>query len=474
MYISDLFESNERRLVVVYPGRFQPFHLGHAGVFAKLQAKFGRDNCYIITTPNVKIDNKNPFNATEKVALMHSAGITDDRIKLVSQPYSATFAAQEIGFDPRNTVVIYAIGAPDRDRLQVDAVYTTLTPTGRPSRIPAGKQVGDAKEFKTYPGNLENCVTMAEGHSYVVVVSEIKVPFEYNGQTYDISHGTQCRDTWNMVRNDPKASAAFLTKLYGRSTPELVHIFNQISTGAPVAEPESLKKKVELKKVKLPRAKPQELAEDEVDYGQQHAIPRKNITYHSPVYGQPDRPDPEKLKIIDQVARSADRVLPDTQTSKVDGFRERAVEILNTVQDQGLRRVTADWIRAGLKKPEWQGVILGILMAYVARGTMAGATAAQLSPADTTIALEFMLPTIGNIIGFRWLSNQTWAKSIKAGVLSGLVGAAAAASTKAFFEVGGTGVVATQGQAQDPRYSMSLTKDVHPGQINKNLRAFDL
>jgi hypothetical protein len=42
------------------------------------------------------------------------------------------------------------------------------------------------------------------------------------------------------------------------------------------------------------------------------------------------------------------------------------------------------------------------------------------------------------------------------------------------FEAGGTGVIASKKQAHDPRYSMSLTKDVRPGQIQKNLRAFDL
>jgi pyrimidine deaminase RibD-like protein len=37
-----------------------------------------------------------------------------------------------------------------------------------------------------------------------------------------------------------------------------------------------------------------------------------------------------------------------------------------------------------------------------------------------------------------------------------------------------SGVIASKSQAKDPRYSMSLTKDVRPGQIEKNLKAFDL
>ncbi len=41
-------------------------------------------------------------------------------------------------------------------------------------------------------------------------------------------------------------------------------------------------------------------------------------------------------------------------------------------------------------------------------------------------------------------------------------------------EAAGVGVIASKKQAKDPRYSMSLTKDVRPGQIKKNLDAFSL
>lgn len=41
-------------------------------------------------------------------------------------------------------------------------------------------------------------------------------------------------------------------------------------------------------------------------------------------------------------------------------------------------------------------------------------------------------------------------------------------------ECAGSGVIANKKQAKDPRYSMSLTKDVRPGQIAKNLKAFSL
>ena len=41
-------------------------------------------------------------------------------------------------------------------------------------------------------------------------------------------------------------------------------------------------------------------------------------------------------------------------------------------------------------------------------------------------------------------------------------------------EEAGVGVIASKKQAKDPRYSTSLTKDVRPGQVNKNLKAFSL
>jgi hypothetical protein len=41
-------------------------------------------------------------------------------------------------------------------------------------------------------------------------------------------------------------------------------------------------------------------------------------------------------------------------------------------------------------------------------------------------------------------------------------------------EAAGVGVIASKKQAKDPRYSMSLTRDVRPGQVEKNLKAFGL
>jgi len=39
-----------KKTVVVYAGRFQPFHNGHYAAYTRLVSKFGRDNVYIGTS----------------------------------------------------------------------------------------------------------------------------------------------------------------------------------------------------------------------------------------------------------------------------------------------------------------------------------------------------------------------------------------------------------------------------------------
>ena len=48
MFLADLFEDKLDALVV-YPGRFQPFHKGHKAVYDGLVKKYGRDRVFIAT-----------------------------------------------------------------------------------------------------------------------------------------------------------------------------------------------------------------------------------------------------------------------------------------------------------------------------------------------------------------------------------------------------------------------------------------
>ena len=103
------------KVVVVYSGRFQPFHKGHYATYDHLVKKFGRDNVYIGTS-DVTDNKKSPFGFKEKKAIMMKMfGISSNRIVQIKNPY----APQEIlnKYDSDTTGFITVVGEKDSSRL---------------------------------------------------------------------------------------------------------------------------------------------------------------------------------------------------------------------------------------------------------------------------------------------------------------------------------------------------------------------
>ena len=103
------------KVVVVYSGRFQPFHKGHYATYDHLVKKFGRDNVYIGTS-DVTDNKKSPFGFKEKKAIMMKMfGISSNKIVQIKNPY----APQEIlnKFDSDITGFITVVGEKDSSRL---------------------------------------------------------------------------------------------------------------------------------------------------------------------------------------------------------------------------------------------------------------------------------------------------------------------------------------------------------------------
>jgi hypothetical protein len=217
MYAHELYEQNKPRVVVTYPGRFQPFHQGHAGVFAQLQKKFGRDSVYILTS-NDTSSAKSPFNFSDKYQLMTAAGVPGDKIIETNQMYKLPDS-----IDAANTIFITAVGAPDADRLNPDT-YTKRDQKDKEGNIT--KPAGSPSYYKTW-GGPETPVT-SDQHGYVIIIPEIHKEVTIKGKKYDVSHGTECRNLWNAIRNDAKARTEFLTQMYARPSQELAAIFDKI------------------------------------------------------------------------------------------------------------------------------------------------------------------------------------------------------------------------------------------------------
>lgn len=213
MYIVELFtEASQTRVVVTYPGRFQPFHKGHAGVFTKLQAQFGGDNVFVVTS-NDQSSDKSPFNFSDKVKFITAAGVPANSVIQQSSPYQLPS-----NFDPASTIFITAVGAPDADRLKPDSVKKDGNP-------------GFFKKFKA----IAECET-ADKSGYVIVIPEIKASVNIGGKVFDVSHGTECRNLWNQIRNNNEQRLEFVQQLYGRNDPELANVLDKIPAGSTVKE----------------------------------------------------------------------------------------------------------------------------------------------------------------------------------------------------------------------------------------------
>jgi cytidyltransferase-like protein len=115
--VEELLKESEKitDYVVVYSGRFQPFHKGHYATYEHLVKKFGKNNVFIGTSD--KTDNqKSPFNFKEKKTIMTKMfGIPSNKIVQVKNPYAPTEILKN--FDDTTTGFITVVGEKDEQRL---------------------------------------------------------------------------------------------------------------------------------------------------------------------------------------------------------------------------------------------------------------------------------------------------------------------------------------------------------------------
>ena len=183
MKLSQLLEKKEdRKLVVVYPGRFQPFHKGHFSAYKWLCKKFGKENVWIATSNKTEFDSEkkvSPLTFDERKEIMLSMyGIPENRIVECKNP----------AFNPEEVFDIYK----DFNIVYVTAVGNKDT-----------KRYSQSKFFFPFPSNgkINNLKTQDDCGYYV------KVPFVTN-----IS-GTEARELLTDENADRQES---FKKIFGK------------------------------------------------------------------------------------------------------------------------------------------------------------------------------------------------------------------------------------------------------------------
>ena len=103
------------KTVVVYSGRFQPFHSGHNDTYQHLVKKFGKDNV-VIGTSNTTDKAKSPFNFKEKKKIITTMfGVPTNKVVQIKNPYKPVEILSN--FDETTTAFITVVGEKDSSRL---------------------------------------------------------------------------------------------------------------------------------------------------------------------------------------------------------------------------------------------------------------------------------------------------------------------------------------------------------------------
>jgi hypothetical protein len=188
--------------LVIYPGRFHPFHRGHRASYEYLAKKYGADHVYIATT-SVQAPVTSPFSFSDKVRMITTLGIPSGHVVKVANPYQSREITDKIPEEEKaDTVLIFALSAKDAERFSF-----------------APKRDGTASYLQPMPKNLKQLKPMTD-HAYVEIVPTVN--FKVRGK--DANSASQIREFYIKGNNNDRDQ--IIAELYGEAYPELRDIFD--------------------------------------------------------------------------------------------------------------------------------------------------------------------------------------------------------------------------------------------------------
>lgn len=193
------------RTVVIYPGRFHPFHRGHRASYDYLTRRFGENNVFVATS-GTTAPITSPFNYSDKVAMMSKLGIPTSKIAQVASPYQAREIVSQID-DKENTVLIFAVSEKDMQ--------------GDDARFKFGiKKDGSPSYLQPYPAAGKKLQPMSQ-HAYVMITPTVN----FRIQGADANSASQIRKLY--IDGNDNDRNKIIADLYGEVDPELKDIFDQ-------------------------------------------------------------------------------------------------------------------------------------------------------------------------------------------------------------------------------------------------------
>jgi hypothetical protein len=195
-------------IIVVYPGRFQPFHKGHKSVFEHLKKDWA--NVYIATTNKVQ-PGKSPFNFQDKLNFMQLLGIDSNEVLEVKNTYNGQEYIDQFGkkFTASDTGLIMVVSEKD----MVDDPRFNFPNMG----VSLKKDVNPAYLQKfTHEDDMKS---MAE-HGYIMTAPIF--PFKIAG--HDLDSASQIRE---LMKGDEELAKQVFVDLYDKYNEDLFKLIRE-------------------------------------------------------------------------------------------------------------------------------------------------------------------------------------------------------------------------------------------------------
>ena len=179
-----LREAKIKKVIGIYPGRFQPAGIHHYKTYKWLDGKF--DKAYVATSDKTD-STKSPLNFKEKKMMWTKHGVKN--VVKVKNPYVCEELLKK--YDPNTTVVVYIFGEKDAGRLK-----TT-------------KADGSPAYYQSYEDNKKDLKPYAE-HGYFIVAPHVSI--KVLGK--EVS-GTRIRDLLGSPKHDKMTKTRAFEELFG-------------------------------------------------------------------------------------------------------------------------------------------------------------------------------------------------------------------------------------------------------------------
>ena len=201
--------------IVIYPGRYEPPHLGHKASYDQLKSAFPSARV-LIASSGIVAPITHPFEFSDKVNLFAKLGIPSGDIIKSANPNQVPEIKQDLSPEEQaNTVLIFAVSAKDQQ---------PADKTKKP-RYPFGvKRNGELSYMQPLPDNdpknVKKCKPMTQ-HAYVYITNVAE--FKIKGKTVDSA--TNIRDMYSKGNDQDREQ--IVHDLYGKVDPSIEELFDK-------------------------------------------------------------------------------------------------------------------------------------------------------------------------------------------------------------------------------------------------------